>query len=99
MNKLKCLTIDGLGFLIEKLKIALTIDEKNYYLALNKDTTYTFDVPDYVENKSVVDVHLNGMKLTRDVHYTLSTIGKISMTFAICSDENNLSVTHRKLRW
>ena len=99
MKNLKCLTLDTLGYLIEKLNVALTIEESNYHLELEKGKTYTFDIPNYEKGKSEVDIYMNGLKMIEEKHYSITSIGKVSMINEVCSEGNVLSVVHRKLRW
>ena len=98
MKNLKCFTLDTLAYLLEKLNIALTVVENNYSLSLEQGKTYTFDVPNYEQGKSVVDIYLNGLKMVEEKHYSISSIGHVSLKNEICSDGNELSVTHRKLK-
>lgn len=99
MKNLKCLTLETLSYLIEKLNVALTIQESNYHLELEKGKTYTFDVPNYEQGKSVVDIYMNGLKMMEEKHYSISSTGKVSMKNEVYSEGNVLSVVHRKLRW
>lgn len=99
MKNLKCLTLDTLGYFIQKLNVALTLVETNYDLEVEDGTAYSFDIPEYEKGKSIVDIYLNGFKTVENVHYTITDHGNITMKYAISGEGNKLSIVHRKLRW
>ena len=94
--KVKTLTYTGLEYLISKI-INSGISENHYLVELEANKAYSFTVPNYEANKSIVQCYLNGLCLIKDKDYTLSA-GKISLLYNMHTEGNSLHVVHYK-RW
>ena len=90
-------SIDDLAALVSEISQGgMPQKSINYYYPSGGSENYSFNVQGYDSSISDVDIYMNGMLLTEYDEYDISTSGKVTLTFAVDTEGNIITVVHRR---
>ena len=57
---------------------------------------YSVTIQGYEEGNSIADIYMNGLRLDKTDDYTISSTGKVTLKVTVETEDNKLTIVHRK---